>query len=126
MAGKTPEHAFTGYLEVDGIPIGPNMSLKEIQARRKRLGLEPLYQDSGPQYYVAPRAKTGSEWESNVGFDVTVGDGGVILISAESHFIPLTSSLQCRSVRQSKMPRLFTVALRTKNTAYLSAELLVT
>ena len=45
MAGKTPEHAFTGYLEVDGIPIGPNMSLKEIQARRKRLGLEPLYQD---------------------------------------------------------------------------------
>ena len=79
MAGKTPEHAFTGYLEVDGIPIGPNMSLKEIQARRKRLGLEPLYQDSGPQYYVAPRAKTGSEWNQTWAFDVTVGDGGVIL-----------------------------------------------
>lgn len=79
MPGKTPEHAFTGYLEVDGIPIGPNMSLKEIQARRKRLGLEPLYQDSGPQYYVAPRAKTGPEWNQTWVFEVTVGDGGAIL-----------------------------------------------
>ncbi len=79
MAGKTPERAFTGYLEVDGIPIGSNMSLKEIQAQRKRLGLEPLYQDSGPQYYVAPRAKTGPEWNQTWVFDVTVGDGGAIL-----------------------------------------------
>ncbi|MGQ0599026.1 hypothetical protein [Aquabacterium sp.] len=79
VAGKTPEHAFAGYLEVDGLPIGPNMSLKEIQARRKRLGLEPLYQDSGPQYYVAPKAKTGPEWNQTWVFDVTVGDGGVVL-----------------------------------------------
>lgn len=79
MAGKTPEHAFTGYLEVDGLPIGPNMSLKEIQARRKRLGLEPLYENSSPQIYVAPAAKTGPFADQTWIFEVTVGDGGVIL-----------------------------------------------
>ncbi len=79
MPGKTPEHAFAGYLEVDGVPIGPNMSLKEIQVRRKRLGLEPLYENSGPQIYVAPRAKTGPEWDQTWIFEVTIGDGGVIL-----------------------------------------------
>jgi hypothetical protein len=79
VPGKTPGHAFSGYLEVDGVPIGPNMSIKEIQTRRKRVGLEPLYQDSGPQFYVAPRAKTGPEWNQTWIFEVTVGDGGVIL-----------------------------------------------
>lgn len=78
VAGKTPEHAFAGYLEVDGLPIGPNMSLKEIQARRKRLGLEPLYENSGPQIYIAPSAKTGPFADQTWVFDVTIGDGGVI------------------------------------------------
>lgn len=79
MAGKTPEHAFAGYLEVDGLPIGPNMSLEEIQARRKRLGLEPLYENSSPQIYVAPAAKTGPFADQTWIFEVTIGDGGVIL-----------------------------------------------
>lgn len=79
MPGKTPEHAFMGYLEVDGLPIGPNMSLKEIQARRKRLGLEPLYENSSPQIYLAPAAKTGPYADQTWIFDVTIGDGGVIL-----------------------------------------------
>jgi len=79
MAGKTPENAFSGYLEVDGLPVGPNMSLKEIQARRKQLGLEPLYMDSGPQIYVAPKRKTGPETTQTWVFEVTSGDGGVIV-----------------------------------------------
>ena len=55
--GLRPENAFRGYLEVDGMPIGPNMTLREIQARRKQLGLLPLrmLQVAGPGYYVAPR-----------------------------------------------------------------------
>jgi hypothetical protein len=79
MAGKNPEHAFTGYLEVDGMPIGPNMSLKEIQARRKRLGLQPLYENSGPQIYIAPAAKTGPFADQTWIFEVTMGDGGIIV-----------------------------------------------
>lgn len=79
MAGKTPENAFSGYLEVDGLPIGSNMSLKEIQARRKQHGLEPLYMDSGPQIYVAPKGKTGPETNQTWMFEVTSGDGGVIV-----------------------------------------------
>jgi hypothetical protein len=79
MPGKTPEHAFSGYLEVDGLTIGPNMSLKEIQAHRKRLGLEPLYENSSAQIYVAPAAKTGPFTDQTWIFEVTTGDGGVIL-----------------------------------------------
>jgi hypothetical protein len=79
MAGKTPENPFSGYLEVDGVPIGANMSLKEIQARRKQQGLEPLYMDSGPQIYVAPKGKTGPETNQTWIFEVTSGDGGVIV-----------------------------------------------
>lgn len=79
MPGKTPQHAFAGYLEVDGVPIGPNMSLKEIQIRRKRLGLEPLYENSGPQIYVAPASKTGPFADQTWIFEVSIGDGGAIL-----------------------------------------------
>lgn len=79
MAGHTPENAFSGYFEVDGIPIGSNMSLKEIQARRKQRGLEPLYMDSGPQIYVAPKGKTGPQTNQTWVFEVTSGDGGVIV-----------------------------------------------
>lgn len=79
MAGKTPEHAFSGYLEVDGMPIGPNMSLKEIQARRKRLGLQPLYMNSSPQIYLALKYKTGFEKNQTWYFEVKTGDGGVIV-----------------------------------------------
>lgn len=79
MAGNTPENAFSGYLEVDGLPIGANMTLKEIQARRKQLGLEPLYMDSGPQMYVAPKGKTGPATDQTWIFEVTSGDGGVIV-----------------------------------------------
>ncbi|AWI52130.1 hypothetical protein DEH84_00700 [Aquabacterium olei] len=79
MAGNTPENAFSGYFEVDGIPIGPNMSLKEIQSRRKQLGLELLYMDSGPQIYAAPKGKTGPETNQTWIFEVTSGDGGAIV-----------------------------------------------
>lgn len=52
-----PEHVFSGYLEVDGIPLTANMTLAEIQARRKQLGLLPLHMQlvAGPLNYLAPR-----------------------------------------------------------------------
>lgn len=53
---ERPLHAFSGYLEVDGLPLTANMSLHEIQARRKQLGLPPLYNRviGGPLMYNAP------------------------------------------------------------------------
>lgn len=89
MPGKTPEHAFAGYLEVDGIPIGPNMSLKEIQARRKRLGLQPLYMNSSPQIYLALKHKTGFETNQTWYFEVTTNvDGEVVDQRLKSVSIP--------------------------------------
>lgn len=79
VSGKSPEHVFVGYVEVDGLLIRPNMSLQEIQVRRKQLGLEPLYQNSGPMLYVAPRGKTGLEIDQTWIFDVTTGDRGVVV-----------------------------------------------
>jgi hypothetical protein len=65
--GLKPQNAFRGYLEVDGMPIGPNMTLREIQARRKQLGLLPLrmLQVAGPSFYVAPR-KANEPWRDQV------------------------------------------------------------
>lgn len=56
MTAERPLHAFSGYLEVDGLPLTANMSLHEIQARRKQLGLPPLYNRviGGPLMYNAP------------------------------------------------------------------------
>lgn len=89
MPGKTPEHAFSGYLEVDGIPIGPNMSLKEIQARRKRLGQQPLYMNSSPQIYLALKYKTGFEADQTWYFEVTTNvDGKVVDQRLKSISIP--------------------------------------
>lgn len=89
MPGKTPEHSFSGYLEVDGIPIGPNMSLKEIQARRKRLGLQPLYMNSSPQIYLALKHKTGFETNQTWYFEVTTNvDGEVVDQRLKSISIP--------------------------------------
>lgn len=79
MAGNTPENAFSGYFEVDGIPIGPNMSLKEIQARRKQLGLQPLYMNSSPQIYLAPKHKTGFESDQTWYFEVKTDIDGVVM-----------------------------------------------
>lgn len=89
MPGKTPEHSFSGYLEVDGIPIGLNMSLKEIQARRKRLGLQPLYMNSSPQIYLALKHKTGFETNQTWYFEVTTNvDGEVVDQRLKSISIP--------------------------------------
>lgn len=65
--GFQPENPFRGYLEVDGMPIGPNMTLREIQARRKQLGLLPLrmLQIAGPSFYVAPR-NANEPWRDQV------------------------------------------------------------
>lgn len=65
--GFKPEHTFRGYLEVDGMPVGPNMTLREIQARRRQLGLLPLrmLQVAGPRYYVAPR-NADEPWRDQV------------------------------------------------------------
>jgi hypothetical protein len=65
--GLKPENAFRGYLEVDGMPIGPNMTLREIQARRKQLGLLPLrvLQVAGQSFYVAPR-NANEPWRDQV------------------------------------------------------------
>ncbi len=89
MPGKTPEHAFSGYLEVDGMPIGPNMSLKEVQAQRKRLGLQPLYMNSSPQIYLALKHKTGFEADQTWYFEVSTNvDGDVIDQRLKSISIP--------------------------------------
>ncbi len=89
MAGKTPEHAFSGYLEVDSMPIGPNMSLKEVQAQRKRLGLQPLYMNSSPQIYLALKHKTGFEADQTWYFEVSTNvDGDVIDQRLKSISIP--------------------------------------
>jgi hypothetical protein len=65
--GLKPQSAFHGYLEVDGMPIGPSMTLREIQARRKQLGLLPLrmLQVAGPSFYVAPR-NANDPWRDQV------------------------------------------------------------
>lgn len=65
--GLKPENAFRGFLEVDGMPIGPDMTLREIQARRKQLGLLPLrmLQVAGPSFYIAPRNAT-EPWRDQV------------------------------------------------------------
>lgn len=48
-----PQHTFQGYLEVDGMPIDSSMTLREIQARRKQLGLPALQRISvgGARFY---------------------------------------------------------------------------
>jgi len=45
------------------------MSLKEIQVRRKRLGLQPLYMNSSPQIYLALKYKTGFETDQTWYFE---------------------------------------------------------
>ena len=48
-----PENTFPGYLEIDGVPIGSNMTLTEIQQWRKFLGLPELVLEPGTRtYYV--------------------------------------------------------------------------
>lgn len=89
MAGNTPENAFAGYLEVDGMPIGPNMSLAEIQARRKKSGLQPLYMNSSPLIYQAPKHKTGFESDQTWYFEVKTNvDGKVVDQRLQSISIP--------------------------------------
>lgn len=65
--GLIPKNAFKGYLEVDGMPIGPSMTLREIQALRKQLGLLPLrmLQVSSPSVYIAPR-NLNEPWRDQV------------------------------------------------------------
>lgn len=46
------------------------MSLKEIQARRKRLGLQSLYMNSSPQIYLALKRTTGFEADQTWYFEV--------------------------------------------------------
>lgn len=77
--GKKPEHAFSGYLEVDGMPIGPNMTLAEIQARRQKKGLLPLIENSSPQLYTAPKSNTGPFADQTWIFDVMTGDKGRVV-----------------------------------------------
>jgi hypothetical protein len=52
-----PVNTFRGTLEVDGMSVLPNMTLRQIQQERERLGLLPLrmLSVSGPLVYVAPR-----------------------------------------------------------------------
>ena len=46
LRGVNPNYQpFSGYLEIDGIPIGPNMSREDLQQRRRKLGLPPLKPD---------------------------------------------------------------------------------
>ena len=71
MSARFPENTFKGYLEVDGIPLTGQMSLKEIQARRRQAGLKPLRVDpnSGPPYYRASKAGNDTSWEQEWLFD---------------------------------------------------------
>jgi hypothetical protein len=59
QAGYRPYNSFKGYVEVDGLPIGPDMTLGEIQARRKQLGLLPLINRAvgGPTMWNAPHQR---------------------------------------------------------------------
>lgn len=69
LPAQRPENPFTGYLEVDGVPVGPNTTLGEVQARRKQLGLLPLRElkIAGPRFYLAPRSPAdlggSQQWE---------------------------------------------------------------
>ena len=80
MAGQDPEHAFIGLLGVD--TNRSHMSLKEIQARRKRLGLELLSTKTRSTVLRCSRAKAGLEWESNVALMSQLLMAASFLISA--------------------------------------------
>ncbi len=72
MAARHPENTFKGYLEVDGIPLTGNMSLAEVQARRKQAGLKPLRVDpnSGSPYYRASKAGNDTSAEQHWLFEI--------------------------------------------------------
>ena len=61
---ERPENTFPGYLEIDGVPIGPNMTLTEIQQWRKFLGLVPLEPSMG--YY---RTGEDGKWAQHYFFE---------------------------------------------------------
>jgi hypothetical protein len=52
---NTPDNLFTGYLEIDGMAITSDMTLRDIQALRKKMKLLPLkmIKVAGPRHYAA-------------------------------------------------------------------------
>ena len=59
-----PIKTFSGYLEIDGVPIGPNMTLAEIQQWRKFLGLSLLARNG--DYY---RTGEDGKWAQHYFFE---------------------------------------------------------
>ncbi|MDC8787261.1 LptM family lipoprotein [Roseateles koreensis] len=74
LKNDRPTGTFKGYLEIDGIPIGPNMKREEIERWRKKLGQERLGVDRDLGYY---RAGEDHKWAQHYYFD---GDGPLIYI----------------------------------------------
>jgi hypothetical protein len=62
-SGK-PRQIFQGDLEVGGMPVSSNMTLGQIQSRRRSMGLLPLrvHPVSGRPYFQAPIAKEKPGW----------------------------------------------------------------